>query len=315
MFVNIRFMSVLCSEHSFHVRWCAVCPPASVQKFCACTKIETDGNEREYPLVVLCMSVLSCISPVIVRNSFVRCTGVIFVIRWGSSMFVLCPFYVRNIRFLCCICISSVYTISFSFLGTFFFCFLPRGIVEMQSVVQLYENWSAGEMRSQIYLVESCTRPLMSVLCSVCPLGILYAFWLSGTCSLVVRHSFGDIWLVELKPCVAYSLPVRFNRSMSGECTSVVSGFLPDWPFYHRITKILIRLTFGGSIRSSVTGALACLIYCDTRNLFIMVISEYPWHSPFAMHLAVELSLPVLRLGSVAAGIRTPNLPHARPTL
>ena len=25
MFVNIRFMSVLCWEHSFHVRWCAVC--------------------------------------------------------------------------------------------------------------------------------------------------------------------------------------------------------------------------------------------------------------------------------------------------
>ena len=77
MFVNIRFMSVLCSEHSFHVRWCAVCPSASVGKFCACTKIETDGNEQEYPLVVLSMSVLSCISPVIVRNSFVRCTGVI----------------------------------------------------------------------------------------------------------------------------------------------------------------------------------------------------------------------------------------------
>ena len=43
-------------------------------------KIDTDGNEHEYPLVVLCMSVLSCISPVIVRNSFVRCIG---VIRWS----------------------------------------------------------------------------------------------------------------------------------------------------------------------------------------------------------------------------------------
>ena len=117
--------------------------------------------------------------------------------------------------------------------------------------------WSTVvEMRLQIYLVESCTRPLMSVLCSVFPLCILYAFWLSGTCSFVVCHSFGDIWLVELKPCVTYSLPVRFNRSMSGTCTSVVPVFLPDWPFCHRITKILIRFTFGGSIRSSVTGAL-----------------------------------------------------------
>ena len=61
MFVNIGFMSVLCSDHSFHVRSCAVCPSASVGKFCACTKIETDDNEHEYPLVVLCMPVLSCI--------------------------------------------------------------------------------------------------------------------------------------------------------------------------------------------------------------------------------------------------------------
>ena len=108
-----------------------------------------------------------------------------------------------------------------------------------------------------VYLVESCTRPWMSVLCSVFPLSVLYAFWLSGTCSFVVCHSFGDIWLVELKPCVTYSLPVRFNRSMSGACTctSVVSVFLPDWTFCHRITKFLIRFLFGGSIRSSVTGA------------------------------------------------------------
>ena len=36
-----------------------------------------NGNEQEYPLAVVCMSVLSCISTVIVRNSIVRCTGVI----------------------------------------------------------------------------------------------------------------------------------------------------------------------------------------------------------------------------------------------
>ena len=41
---------------------------------------------------------------------------------------------------------------------------------------QRIRYWSAGEMRSQIFLVESCTRPFMSVLCSVCPLCILYAF-------------------------------------------------------------------------------------------------------------------------------------------
>ena len=138
----------------------------------------------------------------------------IFVIRWCSSIFVLCPFYVRNIRFMCgdvrfvrqhplesfvhaqklkrmvtnmnirwlsCACpfcpvyllllfaihsldvrgsfllygdvrrypfyVRSMFVtffscavvsfISFSFLSTFFFCFLPRGIVEMQSAFQL----------------------------------------------------------------------------------------------------------------------------------------------------------------------------------
>ena len=76
---NIRFIPVMCS----------LCPSASVGNFCACKKNETDDNEQEYPLVVLCMSVLSCISPVIVRNSFVRCTGVIrcSVCRWNLSVY------------------------------------------------------------------------------------------------------------------------------------------------------------------------------------------------------------------------------------
>ena len=51
-----------------------------LESFVHAQKIETNGSEHEYPWVVLCMSVLSCISPVIVCNSFVRCTG---VIRWS----------------------------------------------------------------------------------------------------------------------------------------------------------------------------------------------------------------------------------------
>ena len=174
----------------------------------------------------------------------------ILVIRWCSSIFVLCPFYVRkilNVLYLYFICFF--YFIIFP-RHIFFFCFLPHGIVEMQSAVQLFENWSAWEMCLQIYLVEFYTRPLMSVLCSVCPLCILYVFWLSGTCSIFVHHSFGDILLVELDPCVAYSLPVRFNRSMSGACSSIVPVFLPDRLFYYQITKILFRFTFGSSIQS-----------------------------------------------------------------
>ena len=45
--------------------------------------------------------------------------------------------------------------------------------------------------------------------------------------------------------------------------------------------------------------------YCDSRHRFKMVISEDPWHTPFAERLAVELSLPAFR--TVAAGIRTSN--------
>ena len=105
-----------------------------------------------------------------------------------------------------------VSSISFSFLGTFFF-FLPRGIVEMQSAVQWQCNFS------KTGLLEKCVRKYTLLNpararwcpCSVCPLCILYAFWLSGTCSFVVRHSFGDIWLVELNPGVTYLLPVRFK--------------------------------------------------------------------------------------------------------
>ena len=36
--------------------------------------------------------------------------------------------------------------------------------------------------------------------------------------------------------------------------------------------------------------------------------------TPVAERFAVKLSLPVLRVRSVAAGIRTPNLPYARRT-
>ena len=143
------------------------------------------------------------------------------------------------------------------FLCFFYFFFFPGHILFSFSsrrhcgdVVHsaIFRKLVCWRMRSQIYLVESCTGPLMSVLCLGCLLCILYAFWLSGTCSFVVRHSIRDIWLVELKPCVTYSLLVGFNCSMSGACRSIVSVFLPDWPFCHRITKFLIRFTFGGSI-------------------------------------------------------------------
>ena len=62
---------------------------------------------------------------------------------------------------------------------------------------------------------------------------------------------------------------------------------------------------------------LACHTYCDMGHPFIMVISEDPWHS----HLLPSVwqwschYLVFFRLKFVAAGIPTPNHPHARLTL
>ena len=66
----------------------------------------------------------------------------------------------------------------------------------------------------------------------------------------------------------------------------------------------------------SSEGSLACHTCCGTGHLIIMVISKDPWHS----HLLPSVwqwscHYMFLRLRSVAAGIRTPNLPLARRTL
>ena len=63
----------------------------------------------------------------------------------------------------------------------------------------------------------------------------------------------------------------------------------------------------------SSEGSLVCHIYSDTKPPFIMVISEDPRPS----HLLPSSGSVTmfLRLGFVAAGIRTPNLPLASRTL
>ena len=99
---------------------------------------------------------------------------------WGSFLLSVdvrqYSFYVHSMfgTFVSCAVFVFTLFLLFHFLSwahSFFLLSSTR-----QSAVQLFENWSAGEMRSQIYLVESCMRLLMSVLCSVCLLCILYAF-------------------------------------------------------------------------------------------------------------------------------------------
>ena len=66
----------------------------------------------------------------------------------------------------------------------------------------------------------------------------------------------------------------------------------------------------------SIKGSLSCHTYCDIGHPFIVGHLQGPVTlTLIAERLALELSLPVLLLRSVAAGIRTLNLPPARQTL
>lgn len=66
----------------------------------------------------------------------------------------------------------------------------------------------------------------------------------------------------------------------------------------------------------SSTGYLTCHTYCDSGLPYIMVISGDQWYSHlFWSGLQWRYHCKFLQLLSVAAVIRTPNLPHVRHTL
>ena len=70
--------------------------------------------------------------------------------------------------------------------------------------------------------------------------------------------------------------------------------------------------TFDNFCILSREGSLACQTYCDMGHPFIIVISEEPWH-PHLLPIICQSSCHYLflRHRSVAAWIRTPNLPLA----
>ena len=76
-------------------------------------------------------------------------------------------------------------------------------------------------------------------------------------------------------------------------------------------------LTYAGHSWSlSSEGSLAFHTYCDTGHPFIMIITDDPWHSHLLSRVwQWSFHYLFLRRSSVAAGIRTPNLPLARRTL
>ena len=78
--------------------------------------------------------------------------------------------------------------------------------------------------------------------------------------------------------------------------------------------QILIYARYSWPLTSE--GFLVCHTHCDTEHLFILVIFEDPWQS----HLLSSVwqrncHYLFLRLRSVASGIRTPSVLHARRTL
>ena len=92
-----------------------------------------------------------------------------------------------------------------------------------------------------------------------------------------------------------------------------LGNFSLRWRRYHcRWTAFFLTYT-RHSRQLSSEGSLACHTYCDTWHPFIMVISEDSWYShllPSVWQLSCHYLF--LRLRSVTAGIRTPNLPHKR---
>ena len=124
-------------------------------------------------------------------------------------------------------------------------------------------------------------------------------------------------------PVILTRLP---KHSLTGHrfCLFVCLGiFVPHENKFHSYGVVTITgdglqiLTYARQIWPlSSEGSLACHTYCDTGHPFLMVISEYPWHS----HLLPSVSqwtcnYLYLWFRSVAAGIRTPSLPLAGPTL
>ena len=114
-----------------------------------------------------------------------------------------------------------------------------------------------------------------------------------------------------------YRVIVFMYRSLCGRflgClfVSCLFGiFRPTWDFltHMETSPLLVRADARHSSPLSSEGSLACKTYCDTGHPFIMVISEDPRHS----HLLPSVwywswHYLFLRLRSVAAGIRIPNL-------
>ena len=89
----------------------------------------------------------------------------------------------------------------------------------------------------------------------------------------------------------------------------------PFWEFFTHIEtpQVLVKgfkfLTYSKHLwLLSSEGSLTCPIYCNTEHLFIIIISEDPWHSHLLPNFwQWNCHYLFLQLRSVEAKIRTPN--------
>ena len=119
-------------------------------------------------------------------------------------------------------------------------------------------------------------------------------------CSLVKYNK--SIWNKGVFLCFCFfALPTTFlHRCQFMLVCLFFCGILSNSKSLHSHGHVTIAgeglqiLTYAWhSLPLSSEGSLTCHTYCETGHLFIMVISEDPWHTPNAERLAVELSLPV----------------------
>ena len=104
-------------------------------------------------------------------------------------------------------------------------------------------------------------------------------------------------------------------------CFFLFGVFRPIWNFFHSFGDVTIAceglqiLTYARRFwLLSSEGSLACHTYCNTRHPFIMVIFGDPWHSHLMAIIISGAITTCFNDLSVAAAIRTPNLPLAGRT-
>ena len=143
-------------------------------------------------------------------------------------------------------------------------------------------------------------------------------FFRYSVCNVALYENPCDVYSIS---CNVYAIPCCIFNILLHVCSisCVCFEFFVPLENFHSFGEVTIAveglqiLTFARHFWPlSSEGSSAFHTYCDTGHPFIMVISEDPWHS-HVMPRVFQWSYHYLfyRIWSVAAGIRTLNLPLA----